>query len=351
MTWAVLIRAAVAALLLALTLAAPAEATSGWSASPATPDGERSNRPYLVYDIAPGERIGDHVVVANTGDEPIELEVYATDAFSDEAARFSLLTAAEQPDGAGRWLRTGVDHVRVPVGERRLIPVSLEVPRGTPAGDYVAGVVTSATRSVRDENGAAVLLDSRLAVRVYLRVSGDAPADVAASGLSTAWDPGAWWNPFDDRVRVSYRVANPGAVRLAVAHEADAIGPLGVDLGQRRGTVVPDLLPSADVAVGDGTPVGADVSDVGLMMPLGRADVEVTVRAVDRVTGSPLAPVVLSSRVTATPWPLLIALPCAAALGYAGFVVWRRRRRAARPAASASPSTPENDSAPVEGGA
>ncbi len=342
---AVLIRAAVAALLLALTPAAPVEAASGWSASPATAAGERSNRPYLVYDIAPGEQLVDQVMVANTGDEPIELEVYATDAFSDEAARFSLLTAAEQPAGAGRWLRTAVDHVRVPVGERALIPVELKIPRGTPPGDYVAGVVTSATRSVRDESGAAVLLDSRVAVRVYLRVTGDAPADVAASGLTTTWDPGAWWNPFDDRVRVRYRVANPGAVRLAVAHEADAIGPLGVDLGKRRGTVVPDLLPSADVAVGEGTPVGADVSDVGLMMPLGRADVEVTVRAVDRVTGAPLDPVVLSSRVTATPWPLLIALPCFGVAAWVGYVVWRRRR------SSKPPASPSEEPQPAEGGA
>ena len=149
---------------------------------------------------------------------------------------------------------------------------------------------------------------------------------------------------------------NPSAagrrVRLAPPHEADASGPLGVDLGKRRGTVVPDLLPSADVAVGEGTPVGADVSDVGLMMPLGRADVEVTVRAVDRVTGAPLDPVVLSSRVSATPWPLLIALPCAAAAAWVGYVVWRPRRRPApQSEATQSKATQSKEPQPAEGGA
>ncbi len=331
-------RRAVAA---ALTTAVAALALSGpaisapespsWSASPATVDGKVSNRPYLVYEVEAGTTLRDQVLVTNNGSAALTLRTYGTDAHSDDAGRFALLTAAETPTGLGTWLRLATPEVVVPAGSSHLVPVRIKVPANALPGDHVGGVITSTGRAVTDTDGERVLLDTRIAVRVHVRVTGPALAGLETTGLEAVRDSGNWWNPFDDKVRIRYRAANTGAVRLNVRHEIVAQGALGLELGQRAGTPLPDLLPGADVKLGHGTPTGADVSAVDLAAPVGGVDVEVTVRATDRVTGEALPHQVLTTEVDASPWVWVGWVAMLGAVGLVAVLLRRGVRRVRRP--------------------
>lgn len=318
------------AALAVLLSAAPAAATpatadgpatvdgASWSLAPATPDGRTSNRPYLVETLAPGDVLRDQLVVANTGTEPLRLRVYPTDAVAAPNGRFGLLTASQTPQDLGTWLTPARAAVTVPPGGRRMLPVTLRVPADATPGDHLGAVVTSVARPVRRADGTVVLVDSRVAVRVYLRVTGPAAAGFDADDLVTDWDQGAWWDPFDDTVRVSYDVRNTGAVRLAVLQQVTATGLLGLDLGQRSAASVPELLPGA------ATPVAPEELD--LTVPAGPVTVRTTVTATDPVTGEQLAPVVLSTRLVALPWALLTLAAVALAALLLMLALLRRRR-------------------------
>jgi hypothetical protein len=252
----------------------------------------------------------DHVLVRNGHPDPLTLATYATDAHSDAAGRFTLLAAAEEPTGLGTWLQVP-EQVVVPASGQALVPVRLQVPDDARPGDHVAGVITSSGRAVTGADGERVLVDTRLAVRVHVRVDGPAKASLDLGELVVERDRGRWWNPFDDTATVRYRAQNTGDVRLELQHTVFARGPFGLELGRRSGTALGDLLPQGDVVLGAGAEAGADTSVVDLVAPLGGTSVEVTVRATDLVTGKPLEPQVLGgplpgSRWTWAPWVMVL---------------------------------------------
>lgn len=240
--------AAVAAAVLAFGVLAPAAAhaaegdeATGVSLRPADTTGAFDGRTNFRYKADPGQSVQDYAAVVNTGTEPNDFTLIATDAFNDENGDFALLPTDDEPELIGRWItfENGTNRMKVTLqpGEGRLVPFTLALPADATPGDHVGGVVAS----VLTADG-QVQLDRRVAIRLYARVSGDLQPSLTITSLGAS-HAGDWWNPASGTVTVRYTVHNPGNVALAANVEGGVNTWFGVNLATQTSSAIKEILP------------------------------------------------------------------------------------------------------------
>lgn len=321
-----LVLALVAALLTAL--AGGADATRSdrttWALAPSGADGP-DGRVSFRHTLDPGAEVTEHVTLTNFSAHAASFHVWAGDGVLTADGQFDLPPTGTAPVAAGAWIALGdragapgdpgaVQHVELGPGEAVSLPFSVRVPADAVPGDHPAGIVAA----LADGPEGGVGVDSRVGVRLHLRVSGDVVTALAVPGVTATYAPS--WNPFRPGVlRLEHVIANAGDVRLGAAVVASAAGPLGLGARTDDGPDVREVLPGAEVAVTTELPA----------WPLGRlaGDVTVTPAVVgdDVLTGASVL-VVQGWSVWALPWSQLglVLLVVAAAVA----VPLVRRRRA-----------------------
>ncbi|MEV4773526.1 WxL protein peptidoglycan domain-containing protein [Micromonospora humida] len=326
-----------AALLVATTPPAPASAAPAPSPGPAAGAGETgaarwavqpssakgpTGRNYFIYDLAPGSTLTDHVGITNLGDRPVTFDVYGTDAYTSTDGAFALLPADRPATDVGSWIRVDRREWTIPAGKRVDIPFRLTVPANATPGDHTGGVIGAVARIRTTADGQRVLVDQRLAARVYLRVTGPVRPAVTVEAVDVSYDNPV--NPFGggDLV-VRYRLRNDGNVRIGGSGTVTVFAPFGREQARTAPTDLPELLPGAAFTV---------TERITGVPPLLRLTAEVDIAATS--TDTALPPVVRTAGVWAPPWLLLALL--AGAAGWAGLRWWRRRA-----AAAGRPSTPD----------
>lgn len=202
--------------------------------------GRPDDRPAFRYSVTPGARLTDQVAVRNLSDVPATFAVYATDALNLQDGGFGLLPRRSRPQDVGRWLSVGGPGSRGSVTVRPrsevVLPLSLRVPPNAQPGDHTGGVIVSlATRGRRGSTD--VVLDQRVAARVFIRVSGPLRPALAVTPVRGTYH--GTWNPFArGRSVVTYTVTNTGNVNLGGRQRIVVRGPVGP--GQAA-TAVADL--------------------------------------------------------------------------------------------------------------
>ena len=310
---------------MALALALPAVPASAADAAAGTDDvnwtvrTESNNfgadRTSYGYTIDPGGSITDGIVVANHGQEPVDLAVYAADGFTSEDGALSLVVAGEESTAVGAWITPDQDSVTVAPGETASIPFTVSIPDNATPGDYAGGIVTSLT--VPDaETG--VNVDRRLGIRVNLRVGGELAPALAVEDLSVSWNGGL--NPFaGGDATVTYTLHNTGNAAIA----ADAASKVGGVFGllavdAPAADAVPELLPGESltqtVVIPNVPPLFALIGST-TVTPL-VTDAAGSRSAIAEVSASAVGP--------AVPWMLLLIVVLIAA---AIVLVLRRRGR------------------------
>ncbi|MFE5290612.1 WxL protein peptidoglycan domain-containing protein [Isoptericola sp. NPDC056618] len=313
---AVLATAAVA--VAALVLPAPAAAHAAtddltWSLAPK--DGAQgAGRANFAYDVEPGERVRDVLVVTNRSAAPLELSVYGTDAVTTPSGHLDLLPADQEPADLGSWLAldAGDDGtVTIEPGESADVPFALRVPDEVTPGDHAGGVVTSLRQQVGD---GALSVDRRLALRVHARVGGALAPGLAVSDVDVVVHPNA--NPVGaTRATVTYTLANTGNARVVPTETVRLTGPgaSAVAGGEPADELLPGAVVRRTVQVDGVRPtfrVAADVRADGLVVGVGGG-------GATTATGTAAG--------WAVPWALLgvVVLVVAAAVGWP---LWRSRR-------------------------
>ncbi|MFD4957661.1 WxL protein peptidoglycan domain-containing protein [Microbacterium sp. NPDC058389] len=315
-----------AAALVALALALPAAPASAATDGAAGTDDVNwtvrtesnnfgSDRTSYGYTIDPGGSVTDGIVVANHGQEPVDLKVYAADGFTSEDGALSLVVAGEESTAVGAWISADEESVTVGPGETASIPFTVSIPDDATPGDYAGGIVTSLT--VPDaETG--VNVDRRLGIRVDLRVGGELAPSLAVEDLSVSWNGGL--NPFaGGDATVTYTLHNTGNAAIAAATAAKVGGVFGLlAVDAPAADAVPELLPGESLTQ---TVVVPDVPALFALIGSTTVTPLVTDAAGSR---SPIAEVSASAVGLAVPWMLLIILALVAA---AVVLVLRRRGR------------------------
>ncbi|MDF2849314.1 MAG: hypothetical protein K0R97_3296, partial [Oerskovia sp.] len=237
---------------------APGSTPVTWGVAPAS-------APTFDLALDPGTTVTDELVVTNHGDVPLDLAVYAADAFTSPTGALDVLPAGTPSEDLGAWITADAARVAVGPGERVAVPFTLTVPADATPGDHTAALVTSLVTGA-GEGGVAV--DRRLGTRVLVRVTGDLTPSATITAVRAAY--AGSWNPVGTGdAQVSYTVTNTGNVRLAgplSATVAGGVGSVSVPLGD-----LPELLP------GDAITLTGTVSGVA---PLGWLRASVTLAPV-----------------------------------------------------------------------
>ncbi|MFG1817385.1 WxL protein peptidoglycan domain-containing protein [Kribbella sp. NPDC049174] len=217
-------------LLIALTTGAPTAAAADdvpWSVSTAA-NSFGSDRQNYSYTVNPGGQVEDGLVVVNRGKTPLELAVYAADAYTTDNGRLDLLTPDTKSTGVGAWVHADRDGMKVAPGQSVQVPFTINVPADAKPGDHLGGIVTSLKRGTD--------VDRRLAIRIRLRVSGDLKPSLSVDDLKVRYTG-------NRNATVTYTVHNNGNAILAARPSTSVAGPFGswrVESGQEDS---PQLLP------------------------------------------------------------------------------------------------------------
>lgn len=284
---------------------------------PATERGPDS-RARLNYIAEPGSVIKDFVAVTNVSDTPLNLRVYAADAFNTPTGGFDLLAFGQSSTDVGAWTVPTSDSVAVPGRSTELVPFTLSVPGNASPGDHTAGIVASLVSEQVDTAGNRIMVDKRVGTRIYLRIPGDLRPELEIDNLTSTYHQ--TYNPVGrGRATVTYTVRNTGNLRLGGLQEVQLRLPWGSTKDGLSRSTLPELLPGNAVTV---------TSEVDAVPPAGWETA--TVRVEPLAPPGDLYPIVrvavASDTFTAVPWALLalLVLIGIAVLG------WRvRRRRAA----------------------
>lgn len=300
-----------------LPAADDATGTVSWSVRPANLEGP-DGRSTIAVELEPGTSTTEHVAVRNLGDAAVTFTVSANDGYLTRNGHFDMRPSSHEPTDGGAWISHPAT-VDVGPGETMVVPFQVEVPADATPGDHPAGIAAS----VRSGEG-TVSTESRVGVRVDVRVAGEVAAVLAARVAGTTYTPS--WNPFEPgELELDVDLANEGNVRLTGDLDARVEGGLGTGASSARvpAETVGEILPGATRRV---------TVTVDGVWPTGRVGAEVTVVPApvgeegQAGTEADPAPVTAATTAWALPWPQLVLLVL---VGIVVAVVLddRRRRR------------------------
>lgn len=233
-----------------------------WSVVPAEASGPDGRR-VVDLELAPGERATEHVAVTNHSADEVTFALSANDGYLTERGSFDMRPSAVEPVDGGAWI-TVPDEVVVGPGATEVVPVEVAAPADVLPGDHPAGVAASV------RSGGEMQVESRVGVRMNLRVPGDVVAALDAELLGVSFTQGAGlFEPGSLVVR--YAVVNDGTVALDTTAQVRAdSGFGGPDASAPQGEAL-EVLP------GGRREVSVEVPGV---WPLGPFGVEAVVGAV-----------------------------------------------------------------------
>ncbi len=303
-----------------------APGAASWSLTPSGDNPEEpGSRPDLSYDLAPGSRIDDSVTVWNSGAEPLNVRVYATDAFTTTTGGFDLLPGATRPTDVGSWVTVDTPAFTLPPNTHARLDIHIAVPADAAPGDHSGGVVASVTSPAKDDRGNAVVVDKRVGSRLYVRVAGPISPLLVVDQIDARYRGSA--NPFGSgELEVTYTVKNAGNVRLGARQRLRVAGVAGLGEQVRDPSELGEILPGAAVTRTE--------TFTGVWPALlTSADLSVTPFSAKAKLPAEPAPFTRSASTWTMPWPLVaLVLLIALVLRFAA-----RRRQADGTSTAAGP--------------
>jgi hypothetical protein len=312
-TLALVLAVIIGAGLLATLAVSPARAddTDGISGAPADSSGA-DKRSRFSYQATPGQHIDDLYVVSNTGTTAQTMVLFSTDAYNTDDGGYGLLDTDALPTDAGSWVsfEGGATQLSIPLeaGASQVVPFALDVPADAAPGDHAAGIVIS-VQSVSGE----ILVDRRVATRMYVRVPGELQPALTISNMSATY--AAQINPFAGETTVSYTVTNSGNVALGASVVVGVKALFGITAAESEREEMTEILPGNARTF---TTVVDGVGQWGYLNPFVQLAPSVDVEALNP---GPLASVDRDAGLFVTPWWLI-----AIVLLVAGFLLFRRWR-------------------------
>jgi dihydroorotate dehydrogenase (fumarate) len=311
---AAVLAAALLAMIGVLGSAIPASAEDGFGGGPSDGDGP-DRRTAFLYQIDPGQHLEDSYYIKNSGTTAQNVTVFATDAFTADDGSYAFLDTATEATDGGSWVsfEGGAKRLELTLapGELRTIPFTVDVPADATPGDHAAGILVAA------KNGSGeVLVERRVATRMYVRVSGDLQAALAVTDISGSYE--AQLNPFDGGVLITVKWENVGNIAISADVVAGVNGPFGIGVAVNEVEHLSQLLPGEQRIVTYAVP---GVAQLGLVFPYIKAVPQITdeLRPVEGMTTR----IERDVMVPAVPWWLVILIGIAAVIVV--IVVWRRR--------------------------
>ncbi|WP_421732747.1 hypothetical protein [Cellulomonas sp.] len=242
---------AVAALTAFLTVgAAPAaladDTAAAWAVTPADAAGAADGRTRFELAAAAGETVEEHVLITNSSTVEREFAVYGADGFNTPSGGYDLSPAAQPPTDLGAWVTVASPTVTIPPLATASLAFTVAVPAEASPGDHPGGIVVSPVQT--QVTSAGVLVDTRVAVRLNLRVAGELAPALEVREVSGTFD--ASLVPFASApMTVTYEVVNTGNVKVVGVPRVRVTGPFGRTLASLDAEQTREVLPGDSFTV------------------------------------------------------------------------------------------------------
>ena len=138
-------------------------------ADPRDPD----DRGWFLYQVEPGEEVEDAVVLTNSSNEDLLVQLKGRDAEITAEGAFTVISSQLQNQNAGRWIEIEAEEYTVPASSSITVPFTVNVPASTPSGEYGAGLAVQQLGTSGDRQAGNVTIKTRSAVRMYVTVGSD----------------------------------------------------------------------------------------------------------------------------------------------------------------------------------
>ena len=102
---------------------------------------------YFVHELMPGSVTSDEVLVMNSGDVPVTLNLFAADGITAINGGTAFAKQGQEINGVARWLTLSVTEIRLEPGEDRVVSFTINLPPDASSGHHVAGLVVEAPPS------------------------------------------------------------------------------------------------------------------------------------------------------------------------------------------------------------
>jgi hypothetical protein len=185
----------IAAAFTASATAAPTAVAAGprFSIRPVTYDpAVPATQSYFIFDTEPGTVAHSALKVANVGDAPGTVLLYAVDATTGQTSGTVYRSRSARRVDVGAWLRLASSRLRLAAGETRVVPFEFSVPRHVRPGQHVGGIVaenatrpTAGTAGSQDAGSSFTIRFRFLSiVAVVVNLPGPMIEHVAVTGVS-----------------------------------------------------------------------------------------------------------------------------------------------------------------------
>lgn len=167
---------------------------------------------FLFLNAKPGGSVTTNAVVSNLTAEAVVLDIYPVDAQSTDQGSFAMAGEQEARAGIGAWTTLAAPQITVEPNSELVVGLTIDIPPGTPPGDYAGGVIIQSPPVVGETSTAdgntsfRVDVVQRQGLRIYFTVEGTAEPGLTAGELS--------WDRSDDGVVVTLPITNTGNVIL-----------------------------------------------------------------------------------------------------------------------------------------
>ena len=164
--------------------------------------------------IVPGQKANDVVSVYNLANVPLDLQLYATDGFTNGQGSFSALTTDKPATDAGSWVTLGIPKrsvLRVPPRSRVDVPFTVAIPKDASPGDHFGAMVVSLSSKAANSSGTLLDVDSRVIAKMEVRVAGEVKPQLTLESLSASF--AGTMNPIrSGSALVTFQVKNTGNI-------------------------------------------------------------------------------------------------------------------------------------------
>jgi|WetSurMetagenome_2_1015567.scaffolds.fasta_scaffold105916_2 hypothetical protein len=150
------------------TLGPAASSNEPFSMSIANPKDTRERQ--FNFEIKPGSRIEDYVIVQNLADHPLHFSLYAANPTLSNTGSPAYKTRAETSgDGPGSWIKFDQPEVDLNANQTGKIRFTVNIPPQTPLGDYRAGLAMEKSR--QDINNPSITINARFIIQTNIKVT------------------------------------------------------------------------------------------------------------------------------------------------------------------------------------
>lgn len=166
---------------------APTGVAPNFSAEPYAATGAQQ-RSQFAYQLLPGHKILDQLVIMNASQTAESFLVYGEDATNVPLTGGYAFEQRSQMHNTlvGRWLNVGTTSLTVPPGKEVIDTFQLSIPANAPPGDHVGAVVAEEVNGPAQHTPTGVNVVLRIAVPLYVRVVGKSYPGLTVENLTVA---------------------------------------------------------------------------------------------------------------------------------------------------------------------